>query len=373
MRISNHLSLQINRLFKFLAFPATHYMNAVWPPYSRLILVKDKAGWVIDEEMRELDRIAARLRIRRADSRWLNTSRQQAVFYGSQFFLLSDEWLKSSHRIGMAYFHGEPGTGVKEFDELYHRLIRYHEKISRIQVSHSEMRDCLLSTGILPEKVHLIPIGINTAYFSIQTSDSKSHARDHYDIPHAAVVIGSFQKDGVGWGEGKQPKLIKGPDVFIQTIKQLKKQIPELFIVLSGPSRGYVKEELDKLNIPYRHFLLKNYAEVGQLFQVLDLYLVTSRQEGGPKAILESMASVVPIVTTRVGQAMDLVQHRKNGFMVDVEDVEGLAYWSKWVLEHPSDMKQIIAEGIKTAEANTYESQIPLWREFMKGFVTVPD
>jgi glycosyltransferase involved in cell wall biosynthesis len=373
MRIFNHLSLQINRLFKFLAFPATRCMTAVWPPYSRLILVKDKAGWVIDEEMRELDRIAVRLRIRQADSRWLNTLKQQAVFYGSQFFLLSDEWLKSSHRIGMAYFHGKPCTGISEFDKLYRCVVRYHERIARIQVSHREMYECLLTTGIFPEKMHLIPIGINTTYFNVQKMESKRLARKNYDIPQTAIAIGSFQKDGVGWGEGKRPKLIKGPDVFIKTIKQLKKQLPEIFIVLSGPSRGYVKEELDKLNIPYRHFLLKNYAEVGQLFQVLDLYLVTSRQEGGPKSILESMASGVPIVTTRVGQAMDLVKHGKNGFMVDIEDTEGLAYWSKWVFDHPSDMKSILIEGRKTAEENTYDMQLPLWREFMKGFVKVPN
>ena len=233
------------------------------------------------------------------------------------------------------------------------------------------MRDCLLTTGIAPEKVHQIPIGINTSYFSMQTAQSKHVARAHYGIPETAVAIGSFQKDGVGWGEGREPKLIKGPDIFIQSMARLKHRIPELFVVLSGPSRGYVKEELEKLGVPYRHFLLNHYPEVGQLFQALDLYLVTSRQEGGPKAILESMASGVPIVTTRVGQAMDLVQHGKNGFMVEIEDNEGLAHWSKWVLDHPSDMTLVLEQGRQTAEQNTYEKQLPLWREFMKGFVSV--
>ena len=83
------------------------------------------------------------------------------------------------------------------------------------------------------------------------------------------------------------------------------------------------------------------------------------------------MACGVPLVTTRVGQAMDLVEHGENGFMVDVEDVDGLAHWSKWVLEHPSDMKPILVKGSKTAEANAYERQLPLWSEFMKGFVDV--
>lgn len=348
-------------------------MTAGWPPYSRLILVRDRADWVIDEEMRALGGIATRLGVHQAESRWLAASKQQAVFYGTQFFLLSDDWLNLTHHIGMAYFHGKPGTGVREFDELYQRFSLYHERITRIQVSHSEMRDCLLATGIAPEKVHLIPIGINLSYFSVQTPESKRHARDHYDIPQTAVVVGSFQKDGVGWGEGREPKLIKGPDIFLQSVERLKRQIPELFVVLSGPSRGYVKAGLEKLGIPYRHFLLDRYPEVGQLFQTLDVYMVTSRQEGGPKAIFESMASGVPLVTTRVGQAMDLVCHGENGFMVDIEDVAGLSMWVEWILSHPSELNAIQRNGRRTAESNAYDRQLPLWRRFMSGFVSTAE
>lgn len=370
MGIVQHTSSHVGRLLKSLTLPAARCVTAGWQPYSRMILVRDGADWVIDEEMRELGGIISRLGICTAHSRWLAASRQQAVFYGSQFFLLSDDWLRSTHRIGVAYFHGKPGTGIREFDELYQRLSHCHDRIIRIQSSHSEMRDCLLATGIAPEKVHLIPIGINTSYFSVQTLESKRYARDHYGIPQTAVAVGSFQKDGVGWGEGREPKLIKGPDIFLQAVERLKRHVPELFVVLSGPSRGYVKTGLEKRGIPYRHFLLDRYPEVGQLFQTLDLYMVTSRQEGGPKAILESMASGVPIVTTRVGQAMDLVQHGKNGFMVEVEDFEELVHWSTWVFDHPSDMKSVLEQGRHTAEQNTYEKQLPLWREFMKDFVS---
>lgn len=359
----------VGQILKTAALPAARCMTAGWPPYSRLILVRDQADWVIDEEMRELGGIASRLGIHQVDSYWLAASRRQAVFYGSQFFLMSDAWLRSTHHIGVAYFHGKPDTGIKEFDELYQRVRHYHERISRMQVSHSEMRDCLLATGIAPEKVHLIPIGINPSYFPVQTPESKRHARTHYDIPQAAVVVGSFQKDGVGWGEGREPKLIKGPDIFLRSVERLKRQVPELFVVLSGPSRGYVKEGLEKLGIPYRHFLLDHYPEVGRLFQALDLYMVTSRQEGGPKAILESMASGVPIVTTRVGQAMDLVRHGENGFIVDVEDVEGLCAWAESILSHPSELPALQREGRQTAEANSYESQVPLWDQFFNNFV----
>ena len=344
-------------------------LSAGWRPYSRLILVSDTASWVIDEEMRALTGVATSLGTTTLSPRWRHGSRHQSVFYGSQFYLFSDEWLRSSHRIGTAYFHGLPGTGHTEFDDLYNKVKRHHERLTRIQVSHSEMRDCLLGTGIAPDKLHLIPIGINGSLFRPQTPESKQECRARHGIPESATVVGSFQKDGVGWGDGMEPKLIKGPDIFVAAMTALKSRLPELFVVLTGPARGYVKAGLEKAGIPYRHFTLPRYAHIAALFQALDLYMITSRQEGGPKAVLESMAAGVPLVTTRVGQAMDMVQHGKNGWITAVDDVEGLAHWAQWCLDHPADREQVVAAGHRVAEANDYNRQGPLWRKFLEGFV----
>jgi glycosyltransferase involved in cell wall biosynthesis len=153
-------------------------------------------------------------------------------------------------------------------------------------------------------------------------------------------------------------------------MKLLKRDVPDLFVLLSGPARGFVKKGLDELQIPYRHIYLQSYPGIAKLFQALDLYVVASRQEGGPKAILESMASGVPLVTTRVGQAMDLVKHGENAFMTAVDDVEALASYALQVYRSGNEaLMPILKAGRATAEANSYESQIPLWAEFMKGFV----
>jgi glycosyltransferase involved in cell wall biosynthesis len=341
-----------------------------WSPYSRLFLVSASAPWVISWEMRELAAVVQQLGVRIVASRWLRYAQHQAVFYGSHFDLLGKKWPTQPHRLGMAYFHGRPGTaGMPEFDTIYQRLCQVHHQIERIQVSHSEMREVILSSGIAPEKVFLITIGINLAHFNMQTSQTRQKARRRYGLPESAVIVGSFQKDGNGWGEGLEPKLIKGPDVFLKSIEFLKSRTPELFVLLSGPARGYVKAGLERLGVPYQHYFLSDYPEVGRLFQALDVYIVPSRQEGGPKAVLESMASGVPLVTTRVGQATDLVQHGQNGWLVDVGDAEGLAHWAEYVITHQSELDSIRRHGRQTAEANSYETQIPLWREFMQGFV----
>jgi len=348
---------------------ALRSITRTWRPYSRLMLVTDSPIWVLAREMRELATLARRMGVKLASPAWINLAPRQVLFFASHYSLLLAESWPRDHLVGTAYFHGRPGVGVPEFDASYERLCQEHSRIQRIQVSHTEMRDLILSSGIAPEKVFLIPIGINLSFFQAQTPESRRRVRARLGIPESAVVVGSFQKDGVGWGDGLEPKLIKGPDVFLEAVELLRSRIPELFVLLSGPARGYVKAGLERLGVPYKHFYLDSYPEVGKLFQVLDVYIVSARQEGGPKAVLESMASGVPLVTTRVGQAMDLVRHNENGWMVESEDYEGLAYWAEHAVSQRGSIGEVLASGLLTAQANTYDSQFSQWLDFMKGFV----
>jgi glycosyltransferase involved in cell wall biosynthesis len=339
-----------------------------WRPGSRLFLVGENANWVIDHELAALGARAAPLGIRLADTRLLRASRGQAAFYGSQFTLLGGAWQVPPHRLGVAYFHGRPGTpGMPEFDECYRALCARHEQLERVQVSHSEIEEVVLSSGIDPAKVRRIPIGIELAHFTPQTPERRAEARLALGLPESAFVVGSFQKDGVGWGEGTEPKLIKGPDVLLAALAAL--DVPELHVLLSGPARGYVKAGLEQRGIPYVHRLLDRYEAIGELYAALDAYVVPSRQEGGPKGLLEAAAAGVPLVTTRVGQAMDLVRHGENGWVVEPEDAEGLARWLGHVASGPPELASVVAAGLETAHAHSYDAQLPLWRAFFDGFV----
>lgn len=344
--------------------------SANWKAYSRLILAGDEAGWVLDWEMREVFKIAQRLGIPVIGARWQHVPKPQSVFLANQFFLLQQDWLNMPHRIGFAYFHGLPGTGDPLFDQVYENLGNHHERITRIQVSHSQMRDVTLQCGIDPSKVFLIPIGINLNYFPLRDAITKYKSRKQLGIPQSSFVVGSFQKDGVGWGEGNEPKLVKGPDILLQVIRRLKEHIPDLFVLLSGPARGYVTLGLNTMKVPYKHIYIKTYPDISKLYQALDVYLVTSRQEGGPKAVLESMASGIPIISTCVGQAMDLIEDGQNGWLVEPEDIESLVHHIlRFNNLDDSAKMSIIMRGRRTAELNSYEAQIPLWASFMKGFV----
>ena len=360
----------MSQLFENTAKKLISAVTFNWKPYSRLILYGEDADWSLNWDMRELARISRRIGVRIANPVWKHAAAPQCIFFSSQFFLSDGTWQRFlRHRIAFSYFHGIPNSS-SDFDAVFEGLQKLHENITRVQVTHHQMRDVVLQTGIDPSKVFLIPIGINLDFFPFRTVEEKWAARSELGIPRSAFVVGSFQKDGVGWGEGLEPKLIKGPDVFLSTLKKVKDEIPELFVLLTGPSRGYMMRGLDELGIPYRHTYLKSYPDVAKMYRASDMYLVASRQEGGPKAVLESMASGVPLVTTRVGQAMELVKHGENAWIADVEDAESLAEGVRRVYNMAqTDMQTQLAKGRATAEANSYESQDPLWAEFMKGFV----
>jgi glycosyltransferase involved in cell wall biosynthesis len=342
--------------------------TAGWPPHSRLFALGDRGGWSVDRDAELLTDTARRLGVQVAPGQWARFATRQSVFLTSHFEALMPRWLESSHRLATAYLHGRPGTsGAPEFDSAFEALRRNPDRVARVQVTHREMRDLVLSAGVEHERVFLIPIGIDLEHFSVATPELQAEAREQLELPASAFVVGSFQKDGVGWGDGLEPKLVKGPDVLVSALEQLRDDVPELYVLLTGPARGYVRSELERLGIPYRHTVAVSRRELARAYRALDVYLVTSRQEGGPKAVLESLASGVPLVTTRVGQAQDLVVHGENGWLVEVGDAEGLASWGAHVRQGVDPA--VSRAGRATAEQHELERLDEEWARFLDGFV----
>jgi glycosyltransferase involved in cell wall biosynthesis len=342
-----------------------------WQPRSRLFLVGEGVGWSVDHDLRELARLAARLGVHVADRRLLGVTRGQTAFYGSHFTLLREPWSGSTNALATAYFHGRPGTpGMPEFDDAYRVLTAHHAEVERIQVTHAEMLDVVLSTGIDSAKVFRIPIGVDIGLFSRVSPAARRSVRLELGIPAGAFVVGSFQKDGVGFGRGDEPKLIKGPDVLVDALAMIRARVPELHVLLTGIARGYVQDELDRLGIPWIYRHAARYEDVPYLYRAVDVTVVSSRQEGGPKAVLESMATGVPLVSTRVGQAVDLIADGSNGWLVDVDDSEALAARVIDVAGGAAS-PELLARARETAEANAYERQLSLWRAFFEGFVSI--
>ena len=149
-----------------------------------------------------------------------------------------------------------------------------------------------------------IPFWVNqNIWFEIE---NKSVLRKKYNIPEDSYLIGSFQRDTEG-KDLKSPKLIKGPDRFVEIAKYYKEYNKNLKVVLSGTRRQYIIGELEKAGIDYFYFEMADFDELNELYNLLDLYVVSSRIEGGPQAIVECGITKTPIISTNVGFASDIL------------------------------------------------------------------
>jgi len=133
------------------------------------------------------------------------------------------------------------------------------------------------------------------------------------------VLIGSFQRDSLG-NDLTKPKWQKNPDLLISICKKLPKN--KFILLLAGPRRHYIINQCKKFNIPYLFIgnekpinrnqddisknILNEYS-INLLYNLIDVYIVSSKTEGGPKAIMESCLTKTPIFSTDVGLAKDFL------------------------------------------------------------------
>ncbi len=340
-----------------------------WPPCSRLFVLGDEASWALDDEAAYVSAVAQRAGYRLASPSWAPAARGQAVFHTSHFAALDPRWTRSTHRLGLSYFHGRPGTpGYPEFDRAYEALRRDPLRFARVHVTHGEMEKLVRSAGVPAERVHRIPIGIELDAFPLGDPETREAARRALGLSESAFVVGSFVKDGEGFGDGLAPKSIKGPDVLVDALAALATRAPDLVVLLTGPARGYVRQGLADRGVPFTHRMLDGRAGLAQAYHALDACVVASRQEGGPKSILEAMATGVPLVATRAGQAPDLVRDGENGLLVEVEDAAGLAEGLLRVLDDAPLVARLRAQGRLTAEETSHRALAPRWEALLDGF-----
>ncbi|MCX8502803.1 MAG: glycosyltransferase family 4 protein [Beijerinckiaceae bacterium] len=273
--------------------------------------------------------------ILRPGTAWVHTNPARItrgiIEFGSQYQWVDwNSFISPRCRTVSTFFHGKPDDG----DAVARHIDRFMSTIPRLDkviCSASIVRDRLINWGVPQSKLALIPIGCETERFVPPTPDQRNTIRAQLGFPEDAIVVGSFQKDGEGWGDGNSPKLIKGPDVFLATIDRLRRN-HNIFVLLTGPARGYVKNGLDRIGVPFVHRYAADRDELAKLYHALDLYLITSREEGGPMGLMESMASYVPVVSTRVGMAQDLIVNGLSGFVVNDPDPDLLAAQASKIL-----------------------------------------
>ncbi len=149
-----------------------------------------------------------------------------------------------------------------------------------------------------------------------------------------------------------EPKMIKGPDIYIEAMRMMNMMGIKVVGFLTGPARGYVKQGLTAASIPFVHTYVKEHSDLVHCYHALDLYLVTSREEGGPMGLMESMASGVPVVSTQVGMAPDLIIDGVTGRLANVDDVQQVATMALELISMPNlhQLREQALDAVKIAD-----------------------
>ena len=158
--------------------------------------------------------------------------------------------------------------------------------------------------SLTDKPIKSIPFWVNqNIWFEIE---NKYDLKKKYGIDKDTYCIGSFQRDTEG-SDLISPKLSKGPDRFIQIIEGLQEKHEKIQVILTGKRRNYVITELKKRNIDFKYFEMVDFSKINELYNLLDLYVVSSRFEGGPQSILECAVTKTPIISTDVGIAKEIL------------------------------------------------------------------
>lgn len=281
----------------------------------------------------------------------------QVVHYGSRALFLYGKHLRcdNSNKVAFTWFHGLEQDSSPRNQEMIEALPSAFDRADVVVTSCQTSAARLIGWGASEEKLRVVPLGVDTSAFTSVKPDSRLKMRERLGIPQNALCIGSFQKDGEGWGDGEEPKYVKAPEVFVETVSQLAndRRLP-VHVLLTGPARGFVKKGLEKAGVPFTHLELPDYRLIAPFYHCLDLYLITSRDEGGPKGLLEAAASGVPVVSARMGMPADIVEHGKNGLLAEVDDVDGLADAAARLTQDTSIYELISSNGRELAERHSW-------------------
>lgn len=128
-------------------------------------------------------------------------------------------------------------------------------------------------------------------------------------------VIGNFHRDTEGANLAK-PKAQKGPDIFLEIATVLHRRVPQTLVLLAGPRRHWLRANLAERGVPFRFVgevregddfetNILDRPTLNRLYHELDVCVVSSRWEGGPYSVLESLFAGRPVISTPVGIARD--------------------------------------------------------------------
>jgi glycosyltransferase involved in cell wall biosynthesis len=173
-----------------------------------------------------------------------------------------------------------------------------------------------LGVGIDPRHVHFVPNGVDSERFRpLRVRDGALRTR--FGIAPETPLIGFIGR--------LSPE--KGPDLFLRMAVSVRAQCPtaEFILVGDGAMFGQLQTFARRFGIGDAVHFADSQSDMPAVFHELDLVVSSSLSEAMPLAVMEAMASGLPVVACKVGGIPDLVAHGLTGWLADKGDYETLA------------------------------------------------
>jgi glycosyltransferase involved in cell wall biosynthesis len=198
--------------------------------------------------------------------------------------------------------------------------------------------DACLASGVPREKIDLIPNGVDTDRFRPSADGERKELRRRLGIPVGApmvLFVGFFSRE-------KQPSVLF--DAWLRTTRE--PSCPSTLVFVGATRSAYfeidariaedIREAARREGVGDRVLFIDPTPRVEEYFRAADLFVLPSSREGLPVALLEAMASGLPVIASRLPGATDqLIENGRTGLLITPGDVDELAAAMTRVLTAP--------------------------------------
>ena len=133
-----------------------------------------------------------------------------------------------------------------------------------------------------------------------------------------------------------------------------------------GNMREKLLKQAEDLQIAERVVFAGNVKNVIENIKDASLYVMTSDYEGMPNALLEAMCAGLSVISTKVSGAVDVIENHRNGALVEIGDVQGLAEEIKHFLKSKDLAEKCAKNAVKLADELEKKKIIRQWVDFIE-------
>lgn len=193
------------------------------------------------------------------------------------------------------------------------------------------IRDQAIRAGVDPAKLVVIPTRCDTDLFNRATAPHPPAARGR-----PLIYVGSLS-------------YVKGVDVLLAALPLVRRRVSDarLVIVGDGPGRQALQEDAARRGLQDGVEFVGRvpHSRLPSLLASAELFVLPSRSEAMPRAVLEAMAMALPVVGSAVGGIREAVRDKIDGLLVPPEDPAALAAAIVELLDNPGRVTEMGRNG----------------------------